>query len=990
MTPSDAPQTERTPWNRRDWLILLAVLLLGGALRFWHLGVNPPGFQFDEAFNAIDAEQVLHGNRPLFLPANGGREVLFTYVQAGLIAIFGSSVWSFRLASALWGTAAVGAAYLLFRFLLKRDSRLIASFGALALAISYWHIHFSHFGIRVITMPVIFSALFGTFYAATQARTRTRRLLLYALAGVLLGCSVWSNPTGRLAPFVLIAWLGVLLWRKKGMRTWRIDGPVLGLLITGIAAFIVFLPLGLEFVRNPDFFFGHASEVSVFAERVSGDSGPLVALADNILHVLGMFTFYGDLEWTHGIPGRPVLDWIIGIPFYIGVVIWALRLFGKGRKVDEDGDALWLLALWVVVMLAPSVLSEAAPNYSRTLPALPAVLLPIGLGLAWIVRRRWRPEWLGFALAGSILVGSLVWTYYDYFVRFPQMEGAYYGWEVDKADALAALKARGDDHQLFLSPLWAEHAPVRWARGGSGIKTLDPGQAIVLPQAGGAVYAYTSEEGERAQTLADRLNGLLGEAGSDANVTVEAVHDRYEKPLLWLVTLEGDQVALLRGEGQTIARFDDAPSLVDAMLDDAGNVVMSWRAEAPTFRNLTAFVHMIDRDGNRVAQADRIPGDGSYATPTWSTGELVVDTIPLDIVDPCVGGDAVRLVTGWYEYAADGARRMRLDAPGDVAVTGDVTMPLRPLGEEHVTPATLFPQPAVFGPLTLLGYTLHEADRLQEGENLRGGTPITLDLYYRLEEATLPLPAALITRDIDIFANHGNALIPSQPLAEPGNYCQRLRLQVAPALDFSNGAVLDWSGVEEPTNLAIRLLSSDFTVAPDSGAGLSAGFTADLPAGAVEWGSPYITPFVIHPADAPSPLPDGFGQVGAILGDQIELQGYMAGEVNEGALSVTVAWRATKTPNYPNSAFVQLLTQDGVFVTGSDVQPAPPTQRWTPGEAHETLHNLTLPAALPSGEYRLVAGLYDALTHERLLATDSAGASLPDNLVPLGQVFIDE
>lgn len=929
MTPPEAPETKHTPWNRRDWLILLAVLLLGAALRFWQLGITPPGFQFDEAYNAIDAEQLLEGNRPLFLPANGGREVLFTYFQAGLIALLGSSVWSFRLASALWGTAAVGAAYLLFRLLLRRDSRLIATFGALALAISYWHIHFSHFGIRVITMPVIFSALFGSFYAATHATTRPRRLLLYALAGVLLGASVWSNPTGRLAPFVLLAWVVVLLWRNKEERSWRIDAPVVGLLITGVVAFLVFLPLGIEFLRNPDFFFGHASEVSVFAERVSGERGALAALADNVLHVLGMFTFYGDLEWTHGIPGRPVLDWIIGIPFYIGVVVWALRLFGKGRKQDVDGDALWLLALWVVVMLAPSVLSEAAPNYSRTLPALPAALLPVALGLAWIVRRRWSRTWMGYALAGALLTGSLVWTYFDYFIRFPQMEGAYYAYDVDKADALTLLRERGANTQTFLSPLWAEHAPVRWARGGSGIKTLDPEQALVLPEGEGAVYAYTGEEGVRAEALAERLNMLLADSDNMATVAVEEIRDKYDKALLWLVSLEAEEVAALGdSSAEPLARFDDAPSLMDASLDDAGNVIIEWRAEAPTLRNLTAFVHLIDRDGNRVAQADRIPGDGSYPTPTWSAGERVIDTLPLEWLDPCVGGDTVRLVAGWYEYAAEGARRPRLDAPGDLVVVDEFRAPLQPLAPEEVTPATAIEGGLRAGALTIFGYTLHDA------ESVHANTPATVDLYLRVDN-----PASLTSVELaslheelgGIFEERPiDTPLPSTMFAEPGSfYCQRVRL---PA---TTTARTDAIGELLPPPLASRATPVDATV-----------------------------------------------------GGSIVLQGAEIGDPTPGVLPVTLYWYATDAPLYPYTAFVQLLGEDGSFITGSDVQATPPTQHWAPGEQYETMHMLSLPADLPAGEYRLVGGLYDALTHERLPAADPAGNPLPDNLVSLGEVVI--
>src|SRR5262245_28832555 len=195
----------RSGWSRQDWLLLIVITTLGAMLRFYQLGVVPPGFQFDEAFNAIDAAQVLHGNFPLFLPANAGREVLYTYFQAGLGALFGLNVYTLRLASALLGTATVGATYLLLRQLLRRDSQLIAVFTSLTLAVSLWHIHFSHYGIRVITMPLLFCVLFGSYWLGLFGRTRPRRLLAFVVSGLLTGLSVWTNPTGRFVPFVLAA-----------------------------------------------------------------------------------------------------------------------------------------------------------------------------------------------------------------------------------------------------------------------------------------------------------------------------------------------------------------------------------------------------------------------------------------------------------------------------------------------------------------------------------------------------------------------------------------------------------------------------------------------------------------------------------------------------------------------------------------------------------------------------------------------------------------
>ena len=62
--------------------------------------------------------------------------------------------------------------------------------------------------------------------------------------------------------------------------------------------------------------------------------------------------------------------------YVIGALLWLRRLWQR-KADDPDVDALLLLLLWALTMLAPSVLSEAAPNYSRINPSKPSLCLPV-------------------------------------------------------------------------------------------------------------------------------------------------------------------------------------------------------------------------------------------------------------------------------------------------------------------------------------------------------------------------------------------------------------------------------------------------------------------------------------------------------------------------------------------------------------------------------------------------------------------------------------
>ncbi|MGD2048375.1 MAG: glycosyltransferase family 39 protein, partial [Chloroflexota bacterium] len=87
--------------------MLLAVLVAGG-LRFWQIDQLPPGLYRDEAFNGLDALDVITGQRdgesPFYFEANNGREPAYIYLTALSVYLFGRTVLSVRLAAAVIGT----------------------------------------------------------------------------------------------------------------------------------------------------------------------------------------------------------------------------------------------------------------------------------------------------------------------------------------------------------------------------------------------------------------------------------------------------------------------------------------------------------------------------------------------------------------------------------------------------------------------------------------------------------------------------------------------------------------------------------------------------------------------------------------------------------------------------------------------------------------------------------------------------------------------
>lgn len=115
-------------------------------------------------------------------------------------------------------------------------------------------------------------------------------------------------------------------------------------------------------------------------------------------------------------------------------------------------------------------------------------------------------------------------------------------------------------------------------------------------------------------------------------------------------------------EPPALAAWDNGIVLTraDVRADPRGrpqNLVVEWRTRAPVQRDLTTFVHLLDRSGRLVGQVDRPPKDGANPTDTWAPGYPVRDSYDLPAAE---GWD--RLIIGFYD--AEG-RRVPLETGAD-------------------------------------------------------------------------------------------------------------------------------------------------------------------------------------------------------------------------------------------------------------------------------------------------------------------------------------
>lgn len=87
-----------------------------------------------------------------------------------------------------------------------------------------------------------------------------------------------------------------------------------------------------------------------------------------------------------------------------------------------------------------------------------------------------------------------------------------------------------------------------------------------------------------------------------------------------------------------------------AKVGDALTVVLYWEGRSPVADSYTVFTHLVNADGQMVAQQDNLPGEGLAPTTTWVAGALVRDPYRLPLPTTVAPG-AYRLLVGLYTAA---------------------------------------------------------------------------------------------------------------------------------------------------------------------------------------------------------------------------------------------------------------------------------------------------------------------------------------------------
>ncbi|MGC9358911.1 MAG: glycosyltransferase family 39 protein [Anaerolineae bacterium] len=633
-------------WQRR--LILPGLLLLATALRFYRIGY--------QSFWNDEGTSVALASRSIALILEGASHDIhppFYYLLLhGWMRLFGPSETAARSLSALFGVATVALTRALVQRTAGRDTALLA--GVLA-AIAPIQVYYA----QEARMYMLATALGCTSMAAwlrirnddTLAANRWfLRAGPYLLATVLL---IYTHYVG----FTLV------LAQNLGMLPWLFTGAVaskrqrLNLAARWIALQLLLVALYAPWIA--------LSWRALTQWPAVGQRGSLAAFAKSVATTLALGTAVRPSGW---------LQWL-------GYLVAALALIGTLSEVWKKR----LASLWALYLLIPiatmGLYSLARPMYKPKFallvaPAFAALVAWGTLAMAQYAKSQWGKgagvavgaALTAFALAVS---GSALWQQYHDSSTFRD----------DYRGIVAYIEAVASPNDAILI-----NAP-------SQIETVDLYASDGVP-----MYPLPLQRPLDVQITAEQLEAIVSEHArlygifwatdeSDPDRFVESWLDRHAFRAMdaWFGDLRL-VVYATPSESISLARQELACSLGEAiMLDGAAltpsaesggilQVELAWRAIAPVAEQYKVFLHLLDPNGQIVAQRDAEPVGYSRPTSSWEVGKEIVDRHGI-VIRPGTPPGSYRLVAGMYD--PETGQRLAVTCEGrtsDIISLGDIAI----------------------------------------------------------------------------------------------------------------------------------------------------------------------------------------------------------------------------------------------------------------------------------------------------------------------------
>ncbi len=686
---------------RQNRLLAGEVALLGTAFALRVFDLTKQSLWPDEFIN-VDASRWPLGQ--IWTQLVGDKVPALALLLKPWQAAAGSSPFSLRFPSVIFGTLLVALGFLLARRLLGRSAGLAAG---VLLALSPFQIYYAQEATAYSLLGAL-SLLTSWIFLRWRARPGRRVL---AGQGVVYALLLYTHYVGVFVPlshaaFAGVSWLGRRAPPDRRNRDFPQSLPPVSR--QWIAAWALGAALFLPWAVT------HLPQIG--SNLAGGTTRPLRQLLGLTL----VDVSFGNALTSHLDAGRAAEAAELRNLMLAGLVllpILAVALLPQ-RK---GGRWFWSEAQWFVGLQASVplvllfVLVQVTRDYVSRYAEPAFVWMPVA-AVAGLLRLRWPAGQRRGGLAGSGLKSRS---------RKGELIPPSYSWTSVQSPAYRLDKAIGGLGFLIIVGYSIWGCLIYFENPGffrldfrtaanEILQNWQPGDAVVVtaPYAA-STFNYYSAQGH-SDVQAVPLPATMPADASDTDPTLTALaarstrvwhlrwQDDYADPHgvierwlaahairerddklpgniavdLWLI-----QAPLLNALPQAARPADDRLGDVIALAGydverPAANtlaVTFYWRLSAPLADDYTLFLHLLAPDGSQLAQADARPYDGQYWTPRWPVGPLIRDPhrVPLD---PCLTAGAYNLNLGWYVLKT----MQRLGAPGADSLTLSIALPAPP------------------------------------------------------------------------------------------------------------------------------------------------------------------------------------------------------------------------------------------------------------------------------------------------------------------------
>lgn len=434
--------------QRRIGILLLAIGLLSFLLRFYKLGIFPPGLYWDEVSIAYNAYSILKTGKdeygkqyPFWFEAFGEYKLpLYIYLTVPSIFFFGQNATAVRLISAIASSLSPLILILLVRVFFQSYPCLqrfingdkLSLISGFCLAISPWHIHFGRAAFEATL--ALFLVLVGIWFWFLSIAKQSKYLLFLGLLS--LAASLYTYNAERIFVPLLL-----LLLTFMGRVQLRFISKKQSILIIVILMMIL-LPF-ISFAVSKEGLTRGLSESFTTEIKAQPDSSIistvnlyLTAWSKNFISYLSVdyLFFWGDFAGRHSVREMGLLYlWQLPIVLIGLVTIW-----------KQSKHLCAFLLLWLFISILPASIAKPSPHALRSLLMIIPLTFMASFGLLQAAQLITSSKRIIFVIFLTLpIIYGLFFYLHIYYIHY--VKRAAFDWQDGYVQLISAIKKYVND-----------------------------------------------------------------------------------------------------------------------------------------------------------------------------------------------------------------------------------------------------------------------------------------------------------------------------------------------------------------------------------------------------------------------------------------------------------------------------------------------------------------------------------------------------------------